>query len=72
MISVTQFRIRRSNLKYQALVHQRDNFLAELINENASTELEILIETGMLLETLPADAQREGISEDGDPYDYDA
>jgi hypothetical protein len=42
--------------------------LAELINENASTELEILIEFGMLLET----RQEMGISEDGDPYDCDA
>jgi hypothetical protein len=45
--------------------------LAELINENASTELEILIETGMLLETLEQMAKQRGISEDGDPYDCD-
>jgi hypothetical protein len=45
--------------------------LAELINENASTELEILIETGMLLETLQQMAKEREISEDGDPYDCD-
>jgi hypothetical protein len=46
--------------------------LAELINENASTELEILIEFGMLLETFLQMAKEMGISEDGDPYDCDA
>jgi hypothetical protein len=46
--------------------------LAELTNQNASTELEILIETGMLLETLEQMAKERGISEDGDPYDCDA
>jgi hypothetical protein len=45
--------------------------LAELINENASTELEILIETGMLLETLQQMAKEREIPEDGDPYDCD-
>jgi hypothetical protein len=45
--------------------------LAELINENASTELEILIESGMLLETFLAMAKEMGVSEDGDPYDCD-
>jgi hypothetical protein len=45
--------------------------LAELINENASTELEILIESGMLLETFMARAKAREISEDGDPYDCD-
>jgi hypothetical protein len=46
--------------------------LAELINQNAITELEILIDTGMLLETLQQMANERGISEDGDPYDCDA
>ena len=46
--------------------------LAELINENASTELEILIESGMLLETFLAMAKEMGVSEDGDSYDCDA
>jgi hypothetical protein len=46
--------------------------LAELINENASTELEILIESGMLLETLEQMAKQRGMYEDGDPYDCDA
>jgi hypothetical protein len=46
--------------------------LAELTNQNASTELEILIETGMLLETLQQMAKEMGVSEDGDPYDCDA
>jgi hypothetical protein len=45
--------------------------LAEQINENASTELEILIETGMLLETLEQMAKQRGMYEDGDPYDCD-
>jgi hypothetical protein len=45
--------------------------LAELTNQNASTELEILIDTGMLLETLQQMAKERGISEDGDPYDCD-
>ena len=45
--------------------------LAELINENASMELEILIETGMLLETLEQMAKEREISEDGNSYDCD-
>jgi hypothetical protein len=46
--------------------------LAELINENASTELEMLIETGMLMETFLQMAKKMGISEDGDSCDCDA
>ncbi|AGI67249.1 hypothetical protein OAN307_c15760 [Octadecabacter antarcticus 307] len=46
--------------------------LAELINENAIMELEVLIETGMLLETLQQRAKELGVSEDGDPYDCNA
>ena len=42
--------------------------LAEVIHTNASTELEILIESGMLLETIAAMAAEMGISENGDTY----
>ena len=45
--------------------------LAEAINTNASTELEILVESGMLLETIAATAAEMGISENGDTYDCD-
>ena len=45
--------------------------LAEVINTNASTELEILVESGMLLETIKAMAAEMGIPESGDAYDCD-
>ena len=45
--------------------------LAEAINTNANTELEILIESGMLLETIEAMAAEMGILESGDAYDCD-
>ena len=45
--------------------------LAEVINTNASTELEILVESGMLLETIKAMAAEMGIPENGDTYDCD-
>ena len=45
--------------------------LAELTNEIANTELDILIAFGMLPETLQEMAKAREISEDGDPYDCD-
>ena len=45
--------------------------LAEVINTNAKTELEIVIESGMLLETIAAMAAEMGISEAADSYDCD-
>lgn len=45
--------------------------LAELINTNATTELEILVESGMLLETIATMAAEMGIFEGGDPYECD-
>ena len=46
--------------------------LAELTNENASIELEILTTSGMLLETYQQIVNEMRMSEDGDPYDCDA
>jgi hypothetical protein len=45
--------------------------LAELTNENASIELEILTTSGMLLETYQQIVNEMRMSEDGDPYDCD-
>jgi hypothetical protein len=60
-----------SEIPTAELVNTSEIRLAQLANTNATAELEILIESGMLLETIEAMAAEMGISEDGDPYDCD-